>query len=211
MLQQQLQNKQSQPSSQESQNQHNERKIQTVASEESKDLGGIQRNYIDTTEVKPRKEVPKEPAEQTSVPYLKTESNDPIVSAVAEAAHHSHIESAVHSSTSGSDLMSVLKNQIVESCSANNLGKFVQVMSTGIMKVNSIIDDEQNTAIHLASRKGAIEIVEYCCSHGGEQLIDSQNMEGNTALHYAYERKDMKMADLLMAHGANSHLKICTV
>ena len=157
--------------------------------------------------MKPRKEVPKEPAEQTSVPYLKTESNDPIVSAIAKAAHHSHIESAVHSSTSGSDLMSVLKNQIVESCSANNLGKFVQVMSTGIMKVNSIIDDEQNTAIHLASRKGAIEIVEYCCSHGGEQLIDSQNMEGNTALHYAYERKDMKMADLLMAHGANSHLK----
>ena len=75
------------------------------------------------------------------------------------------------------------------------------------MKVNSIIDDEQNTAIHVASRKGSMEIVEYCCSHGGEELIDSQNMEGNTALHYAYERKDMKMADLLMAHGANSHLK----
>ena len=39
MLQQQLQN-QSRPSSHESQNQHNERKIQTVATEESKDLGG---------------------------------------------------------------------------------------------------------------------------------------------------------------------------
>ena len=60
MLQQQLQNKQSQPSSQESQNQDNERKIQTVASEESKDLDGIQRNYIDTTEVKPKeKKSPK--------------------------------------------------------------------------------------------------------------------------------------------------------
>ena len=207
MLQQQLQN-QSRPSSHETQNQHNERKIQTVATEESKELDASNHNYIDTTEVKPKEEAPKDqPAEQTSVPYLKTESDDPIVSAVAEAAHHSHIESPIHSSTSGADLMSVLKNQITESCDANNLGKFVQVMSTGIMKVNSIVDNEQNTAIHLASRKGAIEIVEYCCSHGGEQLIDSQNMEGNTALHYAYERKDMKMADLLMAHGANSHLK----
>ena len=144
---------------------------------------------------------------QTAVPYSKTISKDPVVNAIAKAAHQSHIQDDSHSSMGGEDLMAVLKSQIHESCSSNNLGKFVQVLATGIMKVNSIIDDEQNTAIHVASRKGSMEIVEYCCSHGGEELIDSQNMEGNTALHYAYERKDMKMADLLMAHGANSHLK----
>ena len=139
MLQQQLQN-QSRPSSHETQNQHNERKIQTVATEESKELDVSNHNDIDTTEVKPKEEAPKDqPAEQTSVPYLKTESDDPIVSAVAKAAHHSHIESPIHSSTSGADLMSVLKNQISESCDANNLGKFVQVMSTGIAKLIQLL------------------------------------------------------------------------
>ena len=37
--------------------------------------------------------------------------------------------------------------------------------------------------------------------------INAQNFEGNTALHYAYERKDLAMVDLLVSSGANAHLQ----
>ena len=143
-------------------------------------------------------------------PWRPTNTDDPVDSAVAKAANHSHKMSPKHSSESGADLLVVLKSQLVESADKDELGKLVQVMATQILKVDTVVDDDGNTVLIRAAKCGSKNVVDYCVNHmknDAADCINAQNFEGNTALHYAYERKDLAMVDLLVSSGANAHLQ----
>ena len=143
-------------------------------------------------------------------PWRPTNTEDPVDSAVAKAANHSHKISPKHSSESGADLLVVLKSQLVESADKDELGKLVQVMATQILKIDAVVDDDGNTVLIRAAKCGSKNVVDYCVNHMKNYAADpinAQNFEGNTALHYAYERKDLAMVDLLVSSGANAHLQ----
>jgi hypothetical protein len=142
-----------------------------------------------------------------AAPWRPSVSKDPVVQAIATAAHGSHKLSPTNASGGGEDLLNVLKTQLIESAENDNLAKLIQVLATKIVNINTVIDEDGNTTITLSARNGCQKVVEYCANHCGEGGINAQNFEGNTALHYAYERKDVTMSDILIKHGANAHLK----
>ncbi len=65
----------------------------------------------------------------------------------------------------------------------------------------NIGDECDETALHLAARKGRTDIVHLLCDHDAN--IDSKGYTGWTALHYASERGHLSTAQCLAGRGAS--------
>jgi ankyrin repeat protein len=65
----------------------------------------------------------------------------------------------------------------------------------------NIRDAEGETPLHLASREGHLNLVEYLLSQGAK--ISSKNTQGETPLHHAAFNDQLDIVKLLLARGAN--------
>ena len=57
----------------------------------------------------------------------------------------------------------------------------------------------------LAAKTGMCEVIEHLIKQGASP--DSQDNEGNTALHIAFQRDQRKCRDVLIAYGANEQIE----
>ncbi len=60
----------------------------------------------------------------------------------------------------------------------------------------------QITLLHAAARDGAVELAEKLIERGA--ALDALDIDGNTALHYAFENGNWEFAKLLVLRGANA-------
>ena len=65
----------------------------------------------------------------------------------------------------------------------------------------------QNTALHMASANGHVEIVRILLKQGDRTKIDELNDSGNTALHYASLNGMKEVVELLLEYKANAKIK----
>ena len=73
------------------------------------------------------------------------------------------------------------------------------------------VDDSGDTALHgVQSSKGGVKAAEVLLNHWTPVAIDVQNNEGKTALHLAVGLGNMKMAEMLLAKGANVNARTTT-
>ncbi|CAK9832978.1 26S proteasome non-ATPase regulatory subunit 10 [Anthophora retusa] len=70
----------------------------------------------------------------------------------------------------------------------------------------NITDNRSATPLHRAASKGNIIIVKLLLEHGKKMDIDSQDADGNSALHLACEENRVDEAKLLVANGASTSL-----
>lgn len=71
-------------------------------------------------------------------------------------------------------------------------------------KINSL-DEDDNTPLHLAAKKGAIEVVQVLLDHNAK--INIQNDSGRTPLHYAAKKGDVYIVLLLLERDADVNAK----
>ena len=65
----------------------------------------------------------------------------------------------------------------------------------------------KNTALHMSSANGHLEIVKLLLAHIDRLKLDLQNDSGNTALHYASLNGKKDIVELLLKEKANAKLK----
>ena len=63
-----------------------------------------------------------------------------------------------------------------------------------------------NTLLIEAAKLDDMDMMHMLIAHGGKKLLDAQNFEGNTALHFIFERNDAIGASFLVANGADEHI-----
>ncbi|RIA96217.1 ankyrin repeat-containing domain protein [Glomus cerebriforme] len=71
-------------------------------------------------------------------------------------------------------------------------------------------DDLGNTALHMASANGHLEIVEFIIQALGsllERVVNTQNDSGNTPLHWSALNGHEKVVELLIKNGANAKIE----
>ncbi|CAG8476885.1 7770_t:CDS:2 [Paraglomus occultum] len=71
-------------------------------------------------------------------------------------------------------------------------------------------DEYGNTALHMASANGHLEIVEYIIQTLGgsaSEIINAQNDSGNTALHWSALNGHQTIVEVLITHGVNAKIK----
>ncbi len=64
-----------------------------------------------------------------------------------------------------------------------------------------------DTLLIEAAKIDDIDLLHMLIARGGKQLLDAQNYEGNTALHYIFARNDPVSASFLIANGADEFIK----
>ena len=64
---------------------------------------------------------------------------------------------------------------------------------------------EGNTLLILCAREGNFYITKFLCDENAE--VNTQNNNGNTALHYAIGKQFYALADILTRHGAREDIK----
>jgi len=63
-----------------------------------------------------------------------------------------------------------------------------------------------NTLLIEAAKLDDMDMMHMLIAHGGKKLLDAQNFEGNTALHFIFERNDAIGASFLVANGADENI-----
>jgi ankyrin repeat protein len=96
-----------------------------------------------------------------------------------------------------------------------NLVKFIiegknKMFKTFFEKNREYIDINQelfegNTLLILCAREGNLYITKFLCDENAE--VNTQNNNGNTALHYAIGKQFYALADILTRHGAREDIK----
>ena len=89
---------------------------------------------------------------------------------------------------------------IIKQGDANLLERLLEQKRVNLASV----DEEGNSVLMLAISHGHEELVRVLATvDGAESLINMQNLEGNTALHFAYALGREKEATFLKEHGAD--------
>jgi hypothetical protein len=105
----------------------------------------------------------------------------------------------------GAELLMLLKSQLFQGAREGKLAKVTQVVGTKLMDVASSKDAEGNTALMIAVQNAHLDVAEYIAARGRDAIVNAQNLEGNTALHYAAGNKPIET--MLQSYGANPSLR----
>lgn len=75
--------------------------------------------------------------------------------------------------------------------------------------LDSVTQQEQQTALHIASRLGNVSIVQILLQNGA--AVDSVTRDNYTALHIAAKEGQEEVASILLDHGASvtATTKVC--
>ena len=92
---------------------------------------------------------------------------------------------------------------ILNAVTFGNIGK-VQDYINANKDVNAL-DNEKNTLLMFAAKKGWYKIAEMLIENGAN--VKLKNQDGTTALHFATHGNYHKMVNLLLDHGACAHEK----
>ena len=106
-----------------------------------------------------------------------------------------------------SELIDLLKQQLFDAAEAGDAEKIDQLLRMNIIRVPACSNAGGMTALMIAARNGHTHIVSQLLQLVDEDAINVQDLEGNTALHHAYENGDAKSIKALLASGANSQLR----
>lgn len=101
----------------------------------------------------------------------------------------------------------------VEKISANDLIEYARYGEVDILKelVNQglytrlcAVDTLENTMLHMFAANGHLDCIRYIVQYSPDlpSLLDAQNAEGNTALHWACIAGQLAACQLLLLHGA---------
>jgi hypothetical protein len=89
---------------------------------------------------------------------------------------------------------------------------FKMVLQQKTLALNAMLDagsdvfvrnEAGNTLLIEAAKNDDMDMMHMLIAHGGKELLDTQNFEGSTALHYIFEREDPIGASFLIANGAD--------
>jgi hypothetical protein len=105
----------------------------------------------------------------------------------------------------GAELLMMLKNQLFQGAREGKLFKVTQVVGTKLMDVSVSKDEEGNTALMIAVMNQHFDVAEYVAARGRDKIVNVQNLEGNTALHYSCG--NVPMTKMLESYGANPSLR----
>ena len=105
----------------------------------------------------------------------------------------------------GAELLMMLKNQLFQGAREGKLFKVTQVVGTKLMDVSVSKDEEGNTALMIAVMNQHLDVAEYVAARGRDKIVNVQNLEGNTALHYSCG--NIPMTKMLESYGANPSLR----
>ena len=104
----------------------------------------------------------------------------------------------------GAQLLMVLKHSFRRGRDGL-LDKVTQVTDTGMLDILTT-RDRRGTALIVATQNKRTNVIEFLAARGEENYVNQQNLEGNTALHYACEVGDEKTVQLLLRYGANAKI-----
>ena len=97
---------------------------------------------------------------------------------------------------------------------SNILFKMVRTKKSGALKAMLdagsdvfVKNEAGDTLLIEAAKVDDIDLLHLLIARGGKQLLNAQNYEGNTALHYIFARGDPVSASFLIANGADESLK----
>ncbi|CAG9858180.1 unnamed protein product [Phyllotreta striolata] len=71
----------------------------------------------------------------------------------------------------------------------------------------NIADERGSTPLHRAASKGLAQVVDLLLGRKGALRVDSKDLYGNTALHYACEEDRQEVAVALVKNGADMEMK----
>uniref|UniRef100_A0A7C9CYZ0 Uncharacterized protein n=1 Tax=Opuntia streptacantha TaxID=393608 RepID=A0A7C9CYZ0_OPUST len=100
-------------------------------------------------------------------------------------------------------------NNIVHIAAEHARAEFIEVALDRFPELGSRKNDNGDTPLHVASRKGYDEIVKLLVSFGGCDAITMQNLQGDTPLHLALSNNKLEVAmDLLHQVGSDVVLSL---
>jgi hypothetical protein len=105
----------------------------------------------------------------------------------------------------GAELLMMLKDQLFQGAREGKLFKVTQVVGTKLMDVSATKDEEGNTALMIAVMNAHLDVAEYIATRGRDKIVNAQNLEGNTALHYSLGNEPM--TKMLKSYGANPSIR----
>lgn len=71
--------------------------------------------------------------------------------------------------------------------------------------MEKIYDENQNSLICMAAMKGHAKMVKLLCNQGLN--VNHQNIDGNTALHFALSGNYIQTVDILLSNGVNEKIQ----
>ncbi|KAJ8446729.1 hypothetical protein Cgig2_002891 [Carnegiea gigantea] len=90
------------------------------------------------------------------------------------------------------------KNNIIHIAAEHGRARFIQVALARFYELGCRRNDNGDTPLHVASRKGNDEIVRLLVSLGGSDAIATQNLQGDTPLHLALGNNKLRVAKFLL-------------
>lgn len=97
------------------------------------------------------------------------------------------------------------KDKLIESVKDHNIEKIQELIKRFQISTEAVTDKKGNTLLALAVIMNDSEMVKFLLQYGIDP--NSQNEDGNTALHYAVSGRKLKIIDLLILNGADERIK----
>lgn len=122
-----------------------------------------------------------------------------------------HIKSLLINQAMGNKKKHELNQQLYEAVTSNdyvNVEKLILAGATviqGNSKDAKLYSDDEDTPLHIAAKKGYLDIVRLLIEHGA--FVDSTNRKEQTPLHWAVHNRHVQVIEYLLQFGADINAK----